>query len=64
MVLIAHYKVQEHNKVVFTKAKHLAGKEYYISGNTIKQCNKTTNGTITCYEVPMDKLENLEYRKD
>ena len=56
-VLIACYKVGVNNKIVFTKAKHLENKEYYMSGEKIKTYPKTTNGTVECYEVPLDDLE-------
>jgi len=58
-VLIATYKVGEHNKIVFTKAPSMPG-EYYLSGKTIKKCPKETNGKIPVYAVPVDKLEKLE----
>lgn len=64
MVLLATYKVKEHNKIVFTKAKHLADKVYYISGSKAKQYETTTNGKLSCYEVPLDDLEILEYKED
>ena len=59
-VLIARYKVGQHNKVTFTKAKHLAGKEFYIPGEAVKKHPIETNGTISCYAVPMDELELVE----
>lgn len=59
-VLIDPNKVREHNKIVFTKAKSLANKEFYVSGKTIKRHKKESNGTMLCYCVPLDKLEPLE----
>lgn len=58
-VLIAKYKVGQHNLITFTKAKSMEG-EYYLSGETIKACPLETNGTVLCYAVEMDKLERLE----
>lgn len=59
-VLLKVSKVKEHNKVVFTKAKSLAGKVFYVSGKVVKRCPKNYNGSITCYAVPMAKLEEME----
>ena len=59
VVLIAKYKVGEHNKITFTKTKSMADR-YYLSGETIRNCPLDTNGTTDCYAVPMDKLELLE----
>lgn len=58
-VLIDPKKVTAHNKIVFTKAKHLEGKEYYLSGQTIRQSSLVSNGKIDCYAVDMSKLELL-----
>lgn len=55
-VLIATYKVAEENTIIFTKAKHLEGKEYNISGDDIRQFPIVTNGKISCYDVPMSAL--------
>lgn len=59
-VLLKVSKVKTHNKIVFSKAKHLAGKTFYISGKDVKRCSKAYNGSITCYAVPMDKLQEME----
>jgi hypothetical protein len=59
-VLIAKYKIGNHNKVTFTKAKHLAGKEFYISGVDIINYPLEDNGKIACYAVPLDDLEIFE----
>jgi hypothetical protein len=63
-VLVACYKVQEHNKIVFSKAKHLADREFYIRGREARMHPVETNGTISCYAVPMDDLQPLEYQED
>lgn len=56
--LIATYNVMAGDNIVyFTKAKHLEGKKYYISGDDIKNCPLDTNGKIECYAVPMSKLQ-------
>lgn len=64
VVLIASYKVKEHNKITFSKAKHLAGREYYMKGSKIRQYPVDTNGKVQCYAVPLDDLEQLEYKED
>lgn len=58
-MLIAKHKVGKDNEITFTKAKHLAGLSYYVSGEEIKRCPVGTNGSIDCYEVPMSKLETI-----
>lgn len=63
VVLVAKYKVKQQNKVVFTKAKHLAGKEYYLSGADVAKYPIDTNGTLDCYAIPLDDLEPLEIKK-
>lgn len=65
-VLIATYRVQKDNQVVFTKARHLEGKTFYISGEDIRRCPIVTNGKIACYDVPMSRLrceERDEYER-
>lgn len=59
-VLIAKYKVGRHNQIVFTKAKHLMDKDWYLSGETIQSSPVDTNGKIPCYAVSVDELEPLE----
>ena len=59
-ILIAVRKVGTHNEVTFTKAPHLMGTTWYLSGETIRECPVDSNGTIPCYAVPVDKLEPLE----
>lgn len=56
-VMIDPKKVTEHNKIIFTKAKHLKGKEFYIRGQVIKQYPLRSNGRIMCHNVPMSELE-------
>jgi hypothetical protein len=60
VVLIAKFRVGEHNKIVFTKDKTMGTKPYYVSGAVIKKCKLEDNGEIKCYAVPIDKLEPLE----
>jgi hypothetical protein len=55
-VLIAKYKVQSQNQIIFTKAKTLQDKEYYISADELKKYPIENNGKIDCYVVPLDKL--------
>ncbi len=64
VVLLADYKIREHNKVIFTKAKHLLGREYYIAGHVAKSYPIVSNGTIPCREIPMSVLDNLEYKEE
>lgn len=58
-VLIARYKVGTHNRITFTKAKHLEGKEFYMSGEDIRNYPLDTNGKIDCYAVSLDDLERI-----
>lgn len=59
-VLLADYKVGEHNKIIFTKAPSMGTEPYYVSGTTVKKCKKESNGKINCYVVPVSELEPLE----
>lgn len=59
-VLLKATKVKTNNKIVFTKAKSLEGKTFYVSGQDVKKCPKSYNGSITCYAVPMSKLQEME----
>lgn len=59
-VLLAAHRIGTHNKVVFTKDKGMGASPYYISGTDAKKCHKESNGSITCYSVPIEKLEPLE----
>jgi hypothetical protein len=63
-VMVACYKVKTHNKIIFTKAKHLLGREYYLGISQAKKCDINNNGKIPCYCVPLDELEPLEYEED
>lgn len=52
-----------HYKIIFTKAKHLMGAEYYLSYRTVtksrKEHHKAVNGKdILRYIVPMSKLQD------
>jgi hypothetical protein len=59
-VLVAKYKVKQQNKIVFTKAKHLADKQFYLNGADASKYPIETNGKIACYAIPLDDLEILE----
>lgn len=64
VVLLAKRKVGTHNKIVFTgnpkTGYNMMGDQpYYMSGAAIKKCKESSNGTIPCYEVPIDKLQLL-----
>ena len=52
--LIAKYKVGTLNKITFTKAKHLQGMEFELTGAEIAKHPIEDNGKIACYVVPMD----------
>ncbi len=58
-VMIATYKVGTHNEVTFSKTKSMP-ENYYISGEAVRKFPIETNGTVSCYCVPLDKLELLE----
>ena len=60
-VLIAKFKVGEHNIISFTKAPTYKGK-FYLSGKTIQKYPIETNGTIPCYAVSLDELVVYEGR--
>lgn len=65
VVLIAKYKVcNGQNMIRFTRAKHLLGKTFRVSGDEIRRCKVETNGRIPCYAVPMDKLLLAGYSSD
>lgn len=59
-VLVAKYKVKDDNLIVFTKAKHLKGMEFRVSGETVRKCPLDNNSKIECYAVPMDLLQRVE----
>lgn len=63
-VLIATYKVESENTIIFTKAKHLEGMRFHITGEKIRECPVTTNGRITCYDVPMKYLDKEIDKED
>jgi len=55
-VLIAKYKVcNGRNDIIFTKGT-LKDKKFYINSIDIAKCPLETNGTISCYAVPLDSL--------
>lgn len=59
--LIATYKViSGDNYIRFTKAKHLEGMLFKVSGDKIRSCHVDSNGKIPCYAVPMDMLERVK----
>lgn len=59
-VLLKASKVGTHNKIVFTKAKSLKGKVFYVSGKEVRRFKKIYNNSIWCYAVPMSRLDELE----
>lgn len=62
-VLIATKKVRAHNRIIFTKAKSLLGKEFYISSERIKKYPKESNGVLQCYAVPLEDLMEMKQEK-
>lgn len=61
VVLIAKYKAcAGKNEIVFTKAKSLKGKKFYVDGMDMAKCPLETNGTILCYAVPMFMLKDVD----
>ena len=61
VVLIAKFRVGEHNIISFTKAPTYKGK-FYLSGKTIQKYPLESNGTIPCYAVSLDELQVYEGR--
>lgn len=60
VVLLAKYKIGPHNLIVFTQADSLKDREFYISGEAVRECPLESNGKISCYAVPMDALIALD----
>lgn len=56
-VLVDVRKVKNDNIIYFTKANHLKGKEYYLSGDVARESDIISNGKIKCYDVPLGNLE-------
>lgn len=67
-VLLATYKVGEHNKIVFsgnpvTKNNSMGTEPFYISGKKARKFKKEDNGTISVYSIPLDVFEPLEIKE-
>jgi hypothetical protein len=65
---IPSWLVGTHNLITFTKRADLPH-EYYASMATIKACYKfqhvTRKGnTVTMYDLPISKLQQIEYKED
>lgn len=60
-VLLATYKVAEHNVIHFTDASAYPD-AYYLSGKTIRKSPVGSNGKIRVYFAPLDKMELYEGR--
>ena len=54
-VLIAKYKVETTNDIEFTKGT-LKGKKYTVSGKDIVKHPLESNGTLSCYAVPLNEI--------
>lgn len=52
----SHHVAKGDNEVVFTRAPHLKGKVYTITGEKIRSFKKQINGRGYVYCVPMDEL--------
>lgn len=59
VVLIATFKVGEHNAIRFTKTPTMP-ETYYVSGEKARTFPVESNGKIGCYAVPISELEILE----
>jgi len=59
VVMIAKYKVGQHNEIHFSKTPSMKG-AYYLSGEKAKDYPVETNGKVDCYAVPLNELELLE----
>lgn len=60
-VMLACHKVGRINKVVFLKAPSMGEQPYYVRGEVVKKCSKVSNGSLTCYDLPLEELNPLEY---
>lgn len=63
VVLLAKYKVHHTSPTIlveFTKAKHLLGQRFAIKRATVERQPLTSNGRISCYEVPFDLFEEWQ----
>lgn len=59
-VLIATYKVENgFNQIRFTKARHLANMIFEVNSDVIRSCPVESNGKISCFAVPMSKLQRV-----
>lgn len=61
--LVDKRKIRDHNRIVFTKAKSLRGKEFYISGAKAKKFKTESNGTIACRAIPMSELKLMKQER-
>ncbi len=52
------------NYITFTKAEHLKGKVFCVSGDVIQSCHLQANGRGEVYCVPMDSLKLVGYLDD
>lgn len=59
-VLVGKHHIKEFNRIIFTKAKHLAGKEFFISSKKIRGYPTQSNNGKPMYVVPFDDLQEME----
>ena len=63
-VMVAPWKVGEHNIIYFTKARHLEGKEYYMAGTQLRSYPQDSNGKANMYVVPLNDLQLITDSSD
>lgn len=60
VALIGKHHVRDYNRIIFTKAKSLAGKEFFISKEKIKKYPTQDNNGKKMYVVPMADLKLMK----
>lgn len=65
VVLIAPWNIADHNIVWFSKAKYLMGREFYVSGDDIRSCEREpiTSKKGTTYQffaVPFTMMQEIQ----
>jgi len=64
---VSQFKVTHASPIIiikFTKAKHLIGQRFAVRREIVERCEKTTNGKIPVYRVPLSKMEYWETPKE
>lgn len=60
VILIAPWKVHQHNRITFSKTPNMPD-QYYLSEATIKKYPLELVGKHKMYAVHMDELEGIDY---